>query len=198
MKQAVLNNPHFCFLESVFKEVPLPPQTADMNVARAGMTLKEQQILNEQQKTELASAILASAQFQIQMEQQAQQFGQGEVVAPYVMEMHSPIHSPFLGGIPPTNYPVVQELAATVPLSPNTPTTQLVNGMIQMLKCNKKPDATGGGQQRLAGIKRTSTDGGVDEDRPKRGRPKKLKPEKCVDDELYEEASRNIAKVYSS
>lgn len=194
MKQAILNTPHFAFLEPLFKDVQLPQQTTDLNTARSAMTLREQQMYQEQQNSELASAILANAQIQMmQMEQIKQEEG---VTSPFVVEMQSPTQPLplYLQGIPPANYPVVQELAATIPLSPSTPTTQLVNGMMGMgmLKCAKKANEADG--QRLTGIKRGSTDGGADEDRPKRGRPKKLKPEKCIDDDLYEEASRNIAK----
>lgn len=195
MKQAILNTPHFAFLEPLFKDISLPQQTTDLATARTGMTLREQQMYQEHQNSELASVILAKAQMQMmQMEQIKQEDG-----TPFVVEMQSPTTPTaplplYLQGIPPVNYPIVQELAATIPLSPSTPTTQLVNGMMGMgmLKCAKK--ATEADGQRLTGIKRGSTDGGGDEDRPKRGRPKKLKPEKCIDDDLYEEASRNIAK----
>ncbi|CAI2354627.1 unnamed protein product [Caenorhabditis sp. 36 PRJEB53466] len=173
MKQAVLNNPHFAFLESVFKDVTLPQQSADMNTARAAMTLKEQQILQEQQKTDVANATLANEQLILgQLEQQ--------LIQPVPL---------YLQGIPPANYPISQGLPPSVPLSPSTPTTQLSIGMLQMFRGKT---ATEGG--RINGIKRGSTDSGADEDRPKRGRPKKLKPEKCVDDALFEEATRNIAK----
>ncbi|CAA94762.1 Transcription factor CBF/NF-Y/archaeal histone domain-containing protein [Caenorhabditis elegans] len=190
MKQAVLNTPHFSFLESVFKDVALPQQASELNTARTGMTLRGQQMLQEQQNSDFASAILANAQMQMmQMDQQALKQEDG-TISPYLVDPQSPA-APlplYLQGIP-SNYPVVQELTATVPLSPSTPTTQLVNGMLGMLKYSKK-DSEG---QRLTGLKRASTDGDG-EDRPKRGRPKKLKPEKCIDDDLYEEASRNIAK----
>uniref|UniRef100_A0A8R1I1Q4 CBFD_NFYB_HMF domain-containing protein n=1 Tax=Caenorhabditis japonica TaxID=281687 RepID=A0A8R1I1Q4_CAEJA len=182
MKQAVLNNPHFAFLESIFKDVTIPPQANDATATRTAMTLKEQQLYQEQQNSDFASAILASAQLQMRQEQMKQEEYEGFM-------MNIPPRTP----APPTVYPSVQSLAATVPLSPSTPTTQIVNGMFQMLKCPSKKQESAG---RLAGIKRGSTDGGgsVDEDKPKRGRPKKLKAEKCVDDELFEEASRNIAK----
>lgn len=184
MKQAVLNTPHFSFLESVFKDISLPQQTADLGTARSAMTLREQQIYQEQQNSDIASQILANAQIaMMQMDQGAElQYSHPQAQAP------PPPVPLYLQGIPPANYPVVQELAATIPLSPSTPTTQLVNGMMGMLKCAKK-----GAEPVTAGIKRASTDGG-DEDRPKRGRPKKLKAEKCIDDDLYEEASRNVAK----
>lgn len=194
MKQAILTTPHFAFLEPLFKDVSLPQQATDLNIARNGMTLREQQMYQEQQSSELASAILASAQMQMmQMEHIKQEEG---VSSPFVVEMQSP-SAPvplFLQGIPPANYPVVQELAATIPLSPSTPTTQLVNGMVGMGMFKPAKKAAEADGQRLTGIKRGSTDGCADEDRPKRGRPKKLKPEKCIDDDLYEEASRNIAK----
>ncbi|EFP01992.1 hypothetical protein CRE_22884 [Caenorhabditis remanei] len=184
MKQAVMNTPHFSFLESLFKDITLPQQTTELSTARSAMTLREQQIYQEQQNSDLASAILANAQMQmIQMEQKT-----GAELPPYLGA--GPPVPLYLQGIPPANYPVVQELAATIPLSPSTPTTQLVNGMMGMLKCNGKK----GAEPVTAGIKRASTDGG-DEDRPKRGRPKKLKAEKCIDDDLFEEASKNIAKV---
>uniref|UniRef100_A0A1I7UN55 CBFD_NFYB_HMF domain-containing protein n=2 Tax=Caenorhabditis tropicalis TaxID=1561998 RepID=A0A1I7UN55_9PELO len=190
MKQAILNTPHFAFLEPLFKDVSLPQQVADLNTARAEMTLREQQMFQEQQNSDLASVILANAQMQMLQEQMKHEEGAS---SPFGIEMQSPT-APlpmYLQGIP-ANYPVVQELAATIPLSPSTPTSQLVNGMMGMLKCNKK--ATDSESQRLTGIKRGSTDGTGDEDRPKRGRPKKLKADKCIDDDLYEEASRNIAK----
>lgn len=194
MKQAIMNTPHFTFLEPLFKDVSLPQQATDLNTARTGMTLREQQMLQEQQNSEFASQILANAQLQMmQMEHVKPEEG---VTSPFVVEMQSPT-TPiplYLQGLAACNYPVVQELAATIPLSPSTPTTQLVNGMgmLGMLKCSKKT-TDNSESQRLTGIKRGSTDGG-DEDRPKRGRPKKLKAEKCIDDDLYEEASRNIAK----
>ncbi|KAF1750417.1 hypothetical protein GCK72_016967 [Caenorhabditis remanei] len=182
MKQAVMNTPHFSFLESLFKDISLPQQTTELSTARSAMTLREQQIYQEQQNSDLASAILANAQMQmIQMEQ--------KTGAELPLGAGPPSVPLYLQGIPPANYPVVQELAATIPLSPSTPTTQLVNGMMGMLKCNGKK----GAEPVTAGIKRASTDGG-DEDRPKRGRPKKLKAEKCIDDDLFEEASKNIAK----
>ncbi|CAO4380554.1 unnamed protein product [Caenorhabditis nigoni] len=189
MKQAVHNVPHFRFLESLFKDVSLPQITAEVNTARSAMTLREQQMYQEQQNNDLANAILANAQMQMmQMDQD------GVVSSPLEMPSPTALMPLYLQGIPPANYPVVQELAATVPLSPSTPTSQLVNGMMGMgmFKSAKKASEADG--QRLTGIKRGSTDGGPDEDRPKRGRPKKLKPEKCIDDDLYEEASRNIAK----
>lgn len=191
MKQAVLNTPHFAFLEPLFRDIQLPQQSTDLSIARTGMTLREQQMFQEQQNAEYASVVLANAQIQMmKMEQMKQEDG---ATSPFA-EMQSPAAplSLFLQGMPPANYPIVQELAASIPLSPSTPTTQLVNGMKGMLNCAKK--ATEADGQRLTGIKRGSTDGGPDEDRPKRGRPKKLKPEKCIDDDLYEEASRNIAK----
>lgn len=175
MKQAIMNTPAFGFLEPFFKDISLPQQATELNAARAGMTLREQQMYQEQQNSDIASAILANAQLQMmQMDQQG--IKQEDMNAPLPL---------YLQGIPQESYPVTQGLPATVPLSPSTPTTQLVNGMMGMLKCNKKDGITG--------IKRQSTDG-PEEDRPKRGRPKKMKAEKCIDDDLYEEASRNIAK----
>lgn len=191
MKQAILNTPHFNFLEPLFKDVALPQQTTDVTTVRSGMTLREQQIFQEQQNSDLASVILANAQLQMmQMDKSVKQ--EDGSIAPFDADIKTTPLPLYLQGISAANYPVVQELAATIPLSPSTPTTQLVNGMMGMgmLKCAKKETDS----QRLTGIKRGSTDGTADEDRPKRGRPKKLKAEKCIDDDLYEEASRNIAK----
>ncbi|CAL2045786.1 unnamed protein product [Caenorhabditis brenneri] len=191
MKQAILNTPHFNFLEPLFKDVALPQTATDLNTVRSGMTLREQTIFQEQQNSELASAILANAQLHMmQMDKSVKQ--EDGSISQYDADVKTTPIPLYLQGISAANYPVVQELAANVPLSPSTPTTQLVNGMMGMgmLKCAKKETDS----QRLTGIKRGSTDGAADEDRPKRGRPKKLKAEKCIDDDLYEEASRNIAK----
>ncbi|CAI5451400.1 unnamed protein product [Caenorhabditis angaria] len=168
MKQAMLCNPHFAFLDTVLKDIQIPQGIVEASTAR---TVVSQQNYQDQQNNEMANAILANAQMQLHQ----------QYMDPLLMNGIGGIE-----GTPALGYPIIQDVL--------TPTTQLANDMMGMLKTAQQNSQFIMPARIQNGVKRASIDSAGDEDRKKRGRPKKKKSERCIDDDLFEEASRNVAK----
>ncbi|CAB3397717.1 unnamed protein product [Caenorhabditis bovis] len=181
MKQAMISTPHFAFLETILGEVALPKPSFDAAVSKYVTNIKEEMDLKE--KMNMEAATLAQAQFPINDDQNT------------ILMQQNAFQNVLL--------PKSELDTAEITMSPITPTTSLTNGMMEMLRTASKQiaatNASTPSSVRLNGIKRLSTDSfGPDDgsEKPKRGRPKKKKPDnlRCIDDDLVDEATKNIAK----
>ncbi|CAD6193641.1 unnamed protein product [Caenorhabditis auriculariae] len=177
MKQAMLATPYFCFLEPLLKEIPLAPSAVDAAMVKFHSNVREQQNLAElkaaaAQMSPMCSPVLGPPPPWIPNHFQPMVYGNPGMNGVADPQSFSPIF-----------YPPSDEALKNMQLaSPTEP-----NGYTQEVSAPSK----------RANGKRVSTDVCPETEpteKPKRGRPKKKKPEKCIDEALFVEATSKIEK----